>query len=165
MGEISETATNSCHTIVSPKCCWSRLSQIVCEPPLNKSAFNYCFCYLKCMTSVWKWHLLWLAGLHISLKGSWNQNSLDLLTYMKSLYYIKTSCKFQNFLVTLKTAFIESSLPKQQLVECSTLWPCVHQTIFSQLKTPGTLLKTPSCERFFFFFQLDALVAMIRNIR
>ncbi len=37
---------------------------------------------------------------------------------------IKTPCKFKNsnFLVSPKTAYIEGSLPKPQLVHCSTLW-------------------------------------------
>ncbi len=30
---------------------------------------------------VWKWHPLWLAGFHISIKGSWNQNVMLLLRH------------------------------------------------------------------------------------
>ncbi len=56
-----------------------------------------------------------------------NQNSLNFLTCktLKTLYNKNkhpVSFRTQNFVVSLKTAYIEGSLPKWQLLQCSTLW-------------------------------------------
>ncbi len=55
---------------------------------------------------------------------NWETKIPLIFWHMRSLYYKKHPVRFrtQNFVVSLKTAYIEGSLPKRQLVECDTLW-------------------------------------------
>ncbi len=63
----------------------------------------------------------------IFFKGSWTEKlkfpwSFDIKEVIFLLKKHIVSLRTQNFVVSLKTAYIEGSLPKQHVLECSTLW-------------------------------------------
>ncbi len=60
---------------------------------------------------------------YISKNINWEIKITLIFWHVRGHCTIKTSCfRTQNFLVSLKTAYIEASLPKLQFVECTTLW-------------------------------------------
>ncbi len=90
--------------------------------------------------------------MHLRVKGSWTEKFLWYFHIWELIVQWKLSVSFriQNFVISLKTAYIEASLPQWQLVECATLLSnsVAKHRLHRMRSTPASTLVFNTAHRF-----------------